>query len=1309
MKGRIIYSCLFFSLFMAGLSTLSFSQTISNVTFPISSACAGTSTGLLVSYTTSTSFAAGNVFTAYLSDATGTTYTTVIGSVTSRTATPINATIPSSAVIGSGYRIQVRASSGTFANSGATLTLSQPLAPGVTTPFTYCEGALADQLTASKSAGGTLNWYAANQTTGATSTQAPTPSTTAAAIGNTIYYVSQTISGCESPKASITVTVRNKLNAPTAKSPQTICQGESPKSLTATLSDGGTQLKWYTASSGGTPLAAAPQPSITSTYYVSQSNSTDCESDRTTVVFQVIDLPSAPTVKNLSYCQGVTTDPLSATPTGTNSLLWWGTSASGGSSTTTAPSPNNQSSATYYVSQVDNNGCQSATRSPISVSIVATPTEPTVQAPPAVCAGSPVGSLTATVTSSDYELRWWGTSASGGSSTTTAPTVSNTQTATYYVSQVDKVGGCSSARKGITVTINSLPAIPTVSSPVIYCQGKPTRPLQASASNGATLNWYGTIDKDKGGSASAQAPSPPTDQAKTSLYYVSQTSDKGCESENRAVITVTVNKTPDRPSFTTPRVYCEGETADLLAATTTGTLNWYGTDSTSSPSTSATRPQTGASFVGTQNYYVSQTVSGCTSSIQTIPVQVKDTPNAPSTSSIDFCQGTGAPALSATLVANATANWYGTNSSGGLASPTAPVPANNNVGTTVYYVSQTVSGCESPRATLNVRVKATPGAPGVNSPSFCNRSQTQQLTATGAGLKWYDASDNLLNGGAPTPSSDAVGSQTFKVSQTIESCEGPKATITVTIKPIPDKPGVSNPVYCQAQQDQPQQNITSLAANVTGLGFKWYTPSGSLLSSAPIPSINQSGTQKYLVSQTINECESDKAEIQATILTPSAPATPKSLVTYCINDKAVPLEATGETGSQLRWVDPYGNVTNNAPTPSTLNTNVQLQGDPFYVYQIASYGCYSARSTIRVVVNTTPTLSLFAPTTTVNLGQRTPLQLKFTGSGPYSYSLTGGYSGTARSDTTISVLPRGNTSYLVTSVVNGCGTGLPGNTATVSVRVPTVSTSNLNATTLCAGTSLSVPFTTTGEFNPGNAFRIEVVSLADTTKKYAASTSANNSPVTTLLPTTLPGGQYYVRVKADNPEIGITGSNSPTILTIRSLPTATLSGTQNIYEGIPANLTLTFGGDGPWNVIYADSLRSYPLTVTSSPYVVEARPARTTTYRLTSVSNSCGNGTLSGTAVVSVLPLLGVDDNSLDPLVKAYPVPTETILILELNLPLTRDPAIVTLTDLTGKPVLQQATRNQRNELNLVSQPSGVYFMRIQVGDRQTVRKIMKQ
>ncbi|WP_332368891.1 T9SS type A sorting domain-containing protein [Spirosoma telluris] len=107
--------------------------------------------------------------------------------------------------------------------------------------------------------------------------------------------------------------------------------------------------------------------------------------------------------------------------------------------------------------------------------------------------------------------------------------------------------------------------------------------------------------------------------------------------------------------------------------------------------------------------------------------------------------------------------------------------------------------------------------------------------------------------------------------------------------------------------------------------------------------------------------------------------------------------------------------------------------------------------------------------------------------------------------------------------------------------------------------------------------------------------------------------------------------------------------------------------------------------------------------------NTCGNGPISGTATITVAPLLGVDDNSLDPLVKTYPVPTQTVLRVEVDLPLTHDPATLSLVDAEGRPILQQNTRKQLNELDLTAQPNGLYFLRIQVGDRQTVRKVLKQ
>ncbi|HLK97609.1 MAG TPA: T9SS type A sorting domain-containing protein, partial [Hymenobacter sp.] len=165
---------------------------------------------------------------------------------------------------------------------------------------------------------------------------------------------------------------------------------------------------------------------------------------------------------------------------------------------------------------------------------------------------------------------------------------------------------------------------------------------------------------------------------------------------------------------------------------------------------------------------------------------------------------------------------------------------------------------------------------------------------------------------------------------------------------------------------------------------------------------------------------------------------------------------------------------------------------------------------------------------------------------------------------------------------------------------------------------------------------------------------------------------------------------------------------QAIYEGTPANLTITFGGDGPWTLTYADSVRSYSVATAVSPFVAEVRPARTTTYRITTLSNSCGSGPSSGTATVSVLTLLSVDDNPLDPLVMAYPTPTPHTLTVELDLALTRDPAELSLINRRGQAVLQRTTRSRRTEIDLSTQPSGLYILRIQVGDRHTVRKVVK-
>ena len=82
--------------------------------------------------------------------------------------------------------------------------------PPVVKDQAYCVDDTPKQLEATPNSGATLNWYGTNETGGTASSTAPTPST--AAAGETFYYVSQTINGCESKtRAMATVTVDDTL------------------------------------------------------------------------------------------------------------------------------------------------------------------------------------------------------------------------------------------------------------------------------------------------------------------------------------------------------------------------------------------------------------------------------------------------------------------------------------------------------------------------------------------------------------------------------------------------------------------------------------------------------------------------------------------------------------------------------------------------------------------------------------------------------------------------------------------------------------------------------------------------------------------------------------------------------------------------------------------------------------------------------------------------------------------------------------------------------------------------------------------
>jgi gliding motility-associated-like protein len=140
---------------------------------------------------------------------------------------------------------------------------------------------------------------------------------------------------------------------------------------------------------------------------------------------------------------------------------------------------------------------------------------------------------------------------------------------------------------------------------------------------------------------------------------------------------------------------------------------------------------------------------------------------------------------------------------------------------------------------------------------------------------------------------------------------------------------------------------------------------------------------------------------------------------------------------------------------------------------------------------------------------------------------------------------------------------------------------------------------------------------------YLWSPTTNMSNSTSLTPTVSPTVTTTYNLSATD-AFGCSTSRNVTV-NVLPLPTATLSGTQSICSGQSATLTINFTGTGPWNVSYSDGVSTTNLTgISSNPFTFTTSSAGT--YTLTSVSNATCTGTVSGTAVVSVNPLISVSN-----------------------------------------------------------------------------------
>ncbi len=238
---------------------------------------------------------------------------------------------------------------------------AQPAPPVIGGTTVYCSGDAATALTATGTTGSIL-WYTA-ATGGAGSATAITPAT--ATAGTTTYWATQTIGGCESQRASITVTVNPTPVAPVISGTSVYCQYATYIPPTTV----GTNVLWYTTSTGGgaSTTPATINTALTGTYniYASQSE-LGCVSPRGSLTITVNQQPPYPVITDNPdvYCPGQAFVPFTIV-SGTG-VLWY-TTATGGAGIPTAPILGTSTPGTYTVwASQTIAGCE-GDRTPVSI------------------------------------------------------------------------------------------------------------------------------------------------------------------------------------------------------------------------------------------------------------------------------------------------------------------------------------------------------------------------------------------------------------------------------------------------------------------------------------------------------------------------------------------------------------------------------------------------------------------------------------------------------------------------------------------------------------------------------------------------------------------------------------------------------------------------------------------------------------------------------------------------------------------------------------------------------------------------------
>jgi hypothetical protein len=434
---------------------------------------------------------------------------------------------------------------------------------------------------------------------------------------------------------------------------------------------------------------------------------------------------------------------------------------------------------------------------------------------------------------------------------------------------------------------------------------------------------------------------------------------------------------------------------------------------------------------------------------------------------------------------------------------------------------------------------------------------------------------------------------------------------------------------------------TVLTAN-GGTTYSWTPATNLSATTGAMVTANPTGTIIYTVTGTTNGCSGSKT---STVTVNATPTITVNSPTICSSTSTVLIASGGTTYSWTPGTN-LSATTGSMVTANPTSTNI-------YTVTGTTNGC-SGSKTSTVTVNAIPTLTVNSPT----ICSSTSTVL--IASGGTTYSWTPATNLSATTGPTVTVNPTSTNIYTVTGTTNGCS-GSKTSTVTVNAT-PTIT---VNSPTICSSTStvLTASGGTTYSWTP------------------ATNLSATTGAMVTANPTST---NIYTVTGTTN---GCSGAKT-SMVTVNATPTINATTNNSIIcVGQTATLTASGALTYTWNPGGAGTNITVSPTVTANYTVIGTS------------TNGCMN---SSTFTQSVSTCTGIQQRATtNSGLNIYPNPFNNKITVVSDALGEK----IQIFNALSSIVYSLRIENEKTEINLTEQPSGIYFIRIGTVSKKIIKE----